>query len=412
MLDAAKATDSGAGNPATGGLPNLVVSVRNDTGGDLAAFDVVRLGDSILDVTTPLRVAPTPTFEGLTPEGPTDAFAVLVEPVKDGKFALAVVAGVVPCEVSVGSAGHDFAAPGTTTERLTSAASGPARILAKSADTGTVDAVVLLSGSGGRGVPGALAGGGPCELAGVRTEDCVNVATAAGDFKLTWDAGSSKFTSADTFAYPLGTGVFAFWFSAGVAHLSLAGNELMNCGNGCFTGGALTGHATQTVGATFCDGEVFTVCVSCVACDVADCTCFDSIDPVSLTLAGFDDVDCGGLLGVAPLALLNASWQLDATGPPGSYALAAVPVTLAGDWDITELTLACAGDEVSGVIVLGTNGVQQFEFHFSGATNEPGNTCSPLSIAVNTWTAPMKCGTTFSTVMPTGSDDVTGEVTE
>jgi hypothetical protein len=145
MLDASRAFDAGAGNPSGLDVPHCLVRVRNDSGGDLPAFSVLALGASILDITVPLRVSPTPMFEGTTPAATSDAFAVLIEPALDGKFALAAIAGVVPVEVNVTDAAHKYATPtASSAARLTSAASGPARILDRVSGTGNKDAVVQL----------------------------------------------------------------------------------------------------------------------------------------------------------------------------------------------------------------------------------------------------------------------------
>jgi hypothetical protein len=153
MLDAARAFEAGAGVPGGVAVPHCLVRVRNDTGADLAAFAVVRLGASVLDVTAMHRVNASPMFEGLTPTGASDAFAILIEPAAEDKWALAAVSGVVPVIVNVSDAGHGYAAPGTTTDELVSAASGPARIIDRETGTGDHEAVVLLGGG--------PAGGGP-----------------------------------------------------------------------------------------------------------------------------------------------------------------------------------------------------------------------------------------------------------
>lgn len=150
LLDAAKAVGGGgAGPPGTGPTPRLLVQVRNDTGADLPEFSVLKLGASPLDVTKPYRLAAAPLFAGTMPATATDPFAVLIEPARVGQFALAVMGGVVPCEINVTDAGHQFAAPGATTARLTSASSGPARILDRETGTGNKKAVVQLEGGGG-----------------------------------------------------------------------------------------------------------------------------------------------------------------------------------------------------------------------------------------------------------------------
>jgi len=155
MLDAARRLDSGAGLPGGAAVPHCLVRVRNDTGADLPAFSVLALGASILDITVPLRVSPAPMFEGTTPAATSDAFAILIEPALEDKFALAAVAGVVPVEVNVTDAGHKYATPtAASSARLTSAATGPARIIDRETGTGSVSAVVLLEGTVGAGTFG------------------------------------------------------------------------------------------------------------------------------------------------------------------------------------------------------------------------------------------------------------------
>ena len=149
MLDASRSFDSGAGLPGGAAVPYCLVRVRNDTGADLAAFTVLALGASILEITDPVLVSPTPMFEGTTPAATSDAFAILIEPAPEDEFALAAVAGVVPVEVNVTDAGHGYATPtAASSARLTSAASGPARIIDRETGTGNVSAVVSLVGTG------------------------------------------------------------------------------------------------------------------------------------------------------------------------------------------------------------------------------------------------------------------------
>jgi len=143
----------------------------------------------------------------------------------------------------------------------------------------------------------------------------------------------------------------------------------------------------------------------------ADCTCFDPLSTVFLTMTGWDDYVCPVAVNV-PLSALNASWTLAEVGTSGLYRRAGLPISLGGLFTLEEMSLSCADDFVTGTISISLNGNPYFEFQFSGATNEPGNSCDPLSIAVNDWTAPLKCGASGTTVMPTGSEDVTGEVTE
>lgn len=125
------------------------VLVRNDTGGNLAAHSVLAVGDSLADPAgSPLPYQARPVFEGTTPAAITDTFAVLQEPAEDGGIGKGVVLGVVVATVNVTDEDHTAATPtASSAAKLTSAASGPAVILWKSASgTGDKTAVLLLTG--------------------------------------------------------------------------------------------------------------------------------------------------------------------------------------------------------------------------------------------------------------------------
>jgi hypothetical protein len=116
-----------------------------------------------------------------------------------------------------------------------------------------------------------------CDLAGIKTTDCLWVYGYGQSLYLYWDHAIGRWISSDhfvtgtgtftydDFTYPNGSGPVELWFSAGSLHLSINGMELLNCGDGCFQGGPLTGHASQTSGKP-CNGETFTVCVKCASC--------------------------------------------------------------------------------------------------------------------------------------------------
>ncbi len=126
------------------------------------------------------------------------------------------------------------------------------------------------SSSGGAGEPGTGTAtedepSGACNLAKLKTSDCIKIRTGLVDYYLEYDG--SGWTSSKTFAWSGGSGVFrAEWNSnTGLLDLKLGGTRLMNCGNGCYTGGPLTGHGDQTAGG-ICGGDVFTVCMECHCC--------------------------------------------------------------------------------------------------------------------------------------------------
>lgn len=109
-------------------------------------------------------------------------------------------------------------------------------------------------------------GGGQCELARLKPDDCLLATGPNGSVVMR--PGGLGWVSDSCLRY-LGSlcGVVEFWFADGQLHLSVDGLELLNCGNGCFTGGPLTGHVRPgTDTSEPCDGEVFTVCVSCHCC--------------------------------------------------------------------------------------------------------------------------------------------------
>lgn len=119
---------------------------------------------------------------------------------------------------------------------------------------------------------------------------------------------NGRWSSDGNVTYPGGTGIMTFWYANGAAHLSLGGSsytsmELLNCGDGCFSGGPLTGHAwpedlesqeetgTGHLDSTGtgtgderipCTGYTFEVCLSCVECPTVDTPCTEVVCPGKL----------------------------------------------------------------------------------------------------------------------------------
>ncbi len=106
-----------------------------------------------------------------------------------------------------------------------------------------------------------------CSLAGMRDTDCLLVVGPYGSVVLMYSGG--VWTSSEEIEFPYGdsiaSAVLEFYYENGALHLKLGGVELLNCADGCFTGGPLTGHEPQSAG-TPCNGETFTLCVVCVPC--------------------------------------------------------------------------------------------------------------------------------------------------
>jgi len=145
---------SGGPSEAPQIVPAVTVWVKNDTGSALPIRSVVALRDPVISpVTYPIDAQRQPVFLGAVPAAAGDAFAVTEEPAEASGAAnlvRAVVAGVAVCDLVVNDAAHGYAVPAAgDVTALGSAAYGPAKIVWKEGDTGTVRAVVLLQGSDG-----------------------------------------------------------------------------------------------------------------------------------------------------------------------------------------------------------------------------------------------------------------------
>ena len=128
-----------------------VIWIKNTSGGNLDRFSVVGIDGIVIDPADNLaefkRVL---ALQGTTPAAGRhdEKFAVLAEPVIDGRLGRAWVTGVCVVQVNMTAAAHGCA---TITDAdatmLTSAPTGPARILYVESGTGTKWAVVRLGAS-------------------------------------------------------------------------------------------------------------------------------------------------------------------------------------------------------------------------------------------------------------------------
>jgi hypothetical protein len=159
FVDAAEyvrtARTSAGGGGVRSGLGGGVVAIRNASGKDLGRFAALAVSGVCVtpDSNEDEFVSCLPTLEGvcMTEDLSDGAFAVLLEPVAADAVGRAVVSGIVPAKVTVGSAGHGYAVPtvGSSTGAMESAASGYARILW--AGTGDQPRWCLLQLGGGGG---------------------------------------------------------------------------------------------------------------------------------------------------------------------------------------------------------------------------------------------------------------------
>ncbi|MCG3177995.1 MAG: hypothetical protein BIFFINMI_00318 [Phycisphaerae bacterium] len=138
------------------GSQTVIVPIKNNSGGDLGRFAVLGIDSPVF---TPAdnedgfknRIA----LVGVTPVAPTHLgrFAILLEPVANGRIGQAAVAGVCVAKVEVQAEDDGFAdiSDGSTAS-LASGPSGAATILWKETGTGEKWAVVRFGGGGGAGL--------------------------------------------------------------------------------------------------------------------------------------------------------------------------------------------------------------------------------------------------------------------
>jgi len=143
----------GGGGPAGNAVHGTVTAlVRNSTGSACGHGYCLAITDALLDPAgAPPAWLSRPALDGDEPAAEDDPFVILLEPLGDGAVGRAAIAGLAIAQVDVTDTGHGYAAPtaGDAT-KLTSAASGPARILwRESGSTGTQACVLLLGGSDG-----------------------------------------------------------------------------------------------------------------------------------------------------------------------------------------------------------------------------------------------------------------------
>lgn len=118
--------------------PACAVWVRNNTGADRVAGDVLKLGASEVSVAdAPRAVNVAPLFGGSTPGATADPVGVLQDDVPAGTVGRAAVQGVCLAKVNVTSTTHKYAAPTASQVYLTSSNTfGPVALLGTPGSTG------------------------------------------------------------------------------------------------------------------------------------------------------------------------------------------------------------------------------------------------------------------------------------
>ena len=162
MLDLLERSASHAYGPADGPrrgqFADQIVLVRNDSEAARDRCCILEVSDSVWDPGSGSGKAGPEYFKGhvaLVGVVPTATcagrFVVLIEPLPADAIGRAWGSGVCPVQIDVVDAAHLYAGSTTgNTDKLTSAATGPALILWKQAGIGTKWAVVRLGGSSAR----------------------------------------------------------------------------------------------------------------------------------------------------------------------------------------------------------------------------------------------------------------------
>lgn len=161
------------------------VRIRNNSGSDCNAFDVLGIDGSFYDPATQLSdfKQGDPILKGITPTtaAHTGKFAILMEPIADGFIGQACIFGVCQVQINVVSADDQYADVKNSSKILQSAATGSARILYKQSGTGTKWAIVAFGSGGGGSDPNTYFKVSSTYTAGTSSNPAsVNYCNAAG----------------------------------------------------------------------------------------------------------------------------------------------------------------------------------------------------------------------------------------
>jgi hypothetical protein len=176
----------GAGHPVIASSHNQIL-IRNTSGGNLSRFAVLGLASPPISPSTNLSAFQnTLALDGAVPATGTHdgRFVILDEPILNGKLGLATVSGVAICQVSVATAGQQYAdISDGKTAYLAAADSGAARILWIESGTGTKWALIDIgAGGGGTGISLAKVQATPIVGEAVYSvKDCDQSGTVSGD---------------------------------------------------------------------------------------------------------------------------------------------------------------------------------------------------------------------------------------
>ena len=129
-----------------------LIRIKNASGSDVARFGILGLDDFIISPTDNQQEFQNKiNFEGVTPLTASHYdgyYAVLIEPIKNGKIGWARIGGIVPVQVNITDDAHWWAdITNSDATKLTSGHAGTAKILMKESGTGTKWCYVQLGTS-------------------------------------------------------------------------------------------------------------------------------------------------------------------------------------------------------------------------------------------------------------------------
>ncbi len=153
------------------------ILLSNSTGTDYDRFDVVGLGDPVITPTENLTAFQTSvTLNLVAPdeEVHTGKWAILLEPIADGRYGSAIRSGITPAVITVPTGFDHYEFVDLVVDTLTCLPTGSAKILWKEAGTGTaINCIIDLSyqkesqnaclNISGAAIPGY----GVCEISGI-----------------------------------------------------------------------------------------------------------------------------------------------------------------------------------------------------------------------------------------------------
>lgn len=186
--------------------PANTIAVRNDSGENIAAHEIIGLDSVLITPTDGLATFKRRVLmsgKKPTTASHTNKFAIAAQAIPDGKIGLAYADGYAVCQIDVGDSSDTHAdVKNNDFTQLESGTSGTAQIIWKESGTGTKWAVVRIS----QGATGAAAAGASAyTVAYIGTDTQYDIYT--GTTTIIW-SGKNPAVAPSWISYSTGTGEF------------------------------------------------------------------------------------------------------------------------------------------------------------------------------------------------------------